>query len=258
MNAAALSTYEAAALAAVKLNASMPGGNVAFVETRRRDLIASLGRVRATGETSLTLASWIRALGDDGLWMVSVAVGVPSLPRIIGALRNKSGAALTGHAALEGAALAAVCLDAAMAAGASGPVVERRRELVDALDRLHQAGVASVRLTDWLAALRDERIWSIEFRAGSLSLLRTLGELLNLDEAVAAPASESRPETPPPPSGDGDEESLEHAAARDSRDTLPPASGHRELAEMACVGADTLPPDADGDLWDGETTIVPV
>ncbi len=38
----------------------------------------------------------------------------------------------------------------------------------------------------------------------------------------AARAPESRPETPPPPSGRGDEEAEEHAAARDQRDTLPP------------------------------------
>lgn len=150
---------------------------------------------------------------------------------------------LAGYTALEGAALAAVKLSAAMPTCNVALCDERRRSLVASLERLHQAGVTSLWLTDWIAALSDERLWMVEFSAGVPGLLRLLGELMLLDDAVAASAPASRPASPPPPSDEGDALKLELSAARAATgETLPPASGYRELAEMACSGADTEPP----------------
>jgi hypothetical protein len=164
---------------------------------------------------------------------------------------------LSGHGALEASALAAVKLNAAMPTANVALIDSRRRALVFSLERLQQAGVTSVWLTDWISALSDERLWMVEFCAGVPGLLRKLGELLNIDEAwVAAPAGPSRPASPPPPSGRGDEEAEEQAAARGTRDTAPPASGYCEMVEMSCCGADTDPPEPGSMEWMDEQPMV--
>ncbi|WP_438029128.1 hypothetical protein [Sorangium sp. So ce233] len=172
---------------------------------------------------------------------------------------------LPGHSAFEAAVLAAAKLCGVVWRGPESLVEARRRETIAALERLSEACGEPPWLRWRLASLLDEETWRADWTEESGELIQALGELLALDEAMDAPpalaaapaAPESRPASPPPPSGDGDEEAAELSAALAATgDTVPPASGERELGEMACAAADTDAPEPGSvEWWDDQPTV---
>ncbi|MGK3995000.1 hypothetical protein [Sorangium sp. So ce1024] len=67
---------------------------------------------------------------------------------------------------------------------------------------------------------------------------------------LATDPAASRPASPPPPSGRGDDLAVELSAAYAATgDTLPPASGELELGEMACCAGSDTDRAAPGDGW---------
>jgi hypothetical protein len=133
----------------------------------------------------------------------------------------------------ETALIAAAKLNAGL--GDAARVPGYRAALIASLERLHQAGCGPW-IAEWLEFLNDERCWLPIWEADGHEMVKTLGALLNLDEmALELPCPRSVPITPPP---SVTAEADEHAAARDTRDTLPPLG--------------------DVELWDLEKTLVPV
>lgn len=165
---------------------------------------------------------------------------------------------LAGCTAFEAAVLAAAKL-AGVAGGQNAALIEAlRRETLAAFERLAEAGIDSAWLRWRITYLHDDLMWRAYWAMEGAELFQRLGELLALDEALDAPpalaavpaAPESRPETPPPPSGEGDEEAVELSAALAATgDTLPPESGPRELGEMACCAGSDTDRAAPGDGW---------
>jgi hypothetical protein len=215
---------------------------------------------------------------------------------------------LAGHSAFEAAALAAVKLSGVVWLGNESLIESCRDAMIASLERLQEAGLDAPWFRWRLGSLCNDETWRADWTEESAELIRHLGELMALDEAldashVAAPAIRdgqpavlasgapapfeavtwtcfgryhsdcpgesaalgdclcachgaatapaSRPASPPPPSGDGDEEAEELSAARAATgDTLPPASGDVDLPEMACcTGADTEPPAPGETQW---------
>lgn len=157
-----------------------------------------------------------------------------------------------GNGAFEGAILAAAKLCAAMS-GINGKLIEsRRREALAAFERLAESGIDSPWLRWRISYLHDDLMWRACWAMEGVELFQRLGELLSLDEAVTV-APSSRPATPPPASGRGDELKLEPAAASDARDTEPPSDplwpddGRDDRSQpggMACCGTETWDPSA--------------
>lgn len=157
--------------------------------------------------------------------------------------------------ALGDAAVAILVLQAGLRRGYPTRALPGATDAIAALDRLSQSGVVRPLLLELARSLRDGDVAPAEVA----DALEDIGEAA-LDEVIAAVeiaafvSRASRPASPPPPSGRGDEEAVELRAARDATgDTLPP-SGEVELGEMACCGADTEPP-ASVQWWDELPTV---
>ena len=196
------SAFEAAALAAMRLNAALPTGKPALVEPRRQALIASLERLHQAGVASAWLTDWIANLSEETLLMVEFAAGVPGLLRLLGELLNVE-EAIDAPRICDG-------LPAVLASGEPAPF----------------------EFVTWTCFG-----WYHSDCPGESA---TLGTCLCACHGSAPAPAPSRPASPPPSSGDGDDLAEEVAAARAATgDTLPPVSGEVALPEMACCGVDT-------------------